>query len=585
MFKLMFGNKWVFEIAPSGKPLFILKCVLSMFADLLLVLYPLILGKMIDAAFYKNSWTLFMKYIFIYVIVFLANQLLQVFITKFDIAIKKRFTNILKKALFEKSISAKAIHLSEINSADLINIISTDVENITKFFDEVILTIIRSYFYIGILFMIILQYSWEIAIAVIFFAMLTVYLADVPKKKFRIIKKKYRNEYGEFLSWVMEALNGMQDIRVNSAENVIGDDFRTFVKKLLKSKEKARFIEIKAERFNGFFTAVFTLSFWILSAIFVVNQRITVGVFFAIEKYFSNVIVYINRIKQAKINSHNYYPSFDKINDQYQYACEELEVRKEEVDYSIGKGQLEFENVAFKYTNVPVIKNLNMCINEGDFLSIVGANGEGKSTILGLITKFYDVESGCIKLGGKNIDSIPLRELREQIGYVQQNTIIFEGTLEENMKLYKSDVKEDEIWSALKICGLYDTVVEWQDGLQTDLMNGERLSAGQRQRISFARTLLKDPQIILLDEPTSNLDYETEMLIVDELRDIFPDKILIMISHRPVATKAADKIAVLQNGAIRDVGTNEELLERCQIYKELFLNNFDRREVDKHELS
>lgn len=128
------------------------------------------------------------------------------------------------------------------------------------------------------------------------------------------------------------------------------------------------------------------------------------------------------------------------------------------------------------------------------------------------------------------------------------------------------------MWDALKKCGLYNTVIKWENGLKTNLMNGERLSGGQKQRIAFARVLIKKPQIVLMDEPTSALDNETERLIIKDIKHIFEGKTLIMISHRPVAAHAADRIAVLQNGKFIDIGTNAELMERCQTYKQLFQN-------------
>ncbi|MEN8905233.1 MAG: ABC transporter ATP-binding protein [Clostridiales bacterium] len=371
-------------------------------------------------------------------------------------------------------------------------------------------------------------------------------------------------------------MNGMQDIRINKAEEITNNIFKDHVLKLLKNKQKARFLEIKAERLNGFFTVLFTLSFWILSAIFVINNKITVGTFFIIEKYFNILINNIDNIKQAKINYHNFQPSFERLLELCNYNCENSEYESSNNRFLIRDCPLLFENVVFHYTERPIINHLNIKIEKGEFLSIVGANGAGKSTLFGLIIKFFDVKHGCIKLKDYNINDIPTKELRSQIGYVQQNTIIFEGTLEDNLKLYNNKVTKIEMWEVLKQCGLYETIIKWDDGLKTDLMNGDKLSGGQKQRISFARLLIKNPEIILMDEPTSALDNDMEWLIIKDIKRIFERKTLIIISHRPIPVYAADKIAVLHDGKFIDIGTNIELMERCRIYRQMFSNNFNQ---------
>lgn len=570
MFKLFNENRWMFQLIPKTKKLFIFNFILMLISNLISVIMPLFFSLMIDSIFLHKSWTSFIRYVILYSSFYSLTLVISIVTEKLNLKITKDFTNKFKSLLFEKTLSLKAQELFKLNTGDVIYTINNNVGNILNFLNSIIFSTILSIIYIVILFVIMITIRWEIAIVIILFSILIVFLSDLFKRKFSVLKKEYREEYSRYSGWMIEILNGIQDIQVNNAENYITKLFSNFVLSLLRSKEKARFLEIKVERLNGFIMAIFTVAFWIVSALFVVGGSITIGVFLALEQYFNIVIGKINQIRSAKIEYHNFRPDFEKISEFFHMPNEELDYNDQD-QLSLQSMPISIDNVCFQYTEgVPVLKNINISIKKGEFVALVGVNGEGKSTLMGLLIKFYTQQSGSIYIGQFNIKDISIPDLRKQIGYVQQNTVIFEGSLADNLKIYSPTATEEEMWNVLKKCGMFETVSEWDDGVYTDLLKGSRLSGGQKQRIAFARILIKNPSIILLDEPTSSLDIETEEQLLSKIKEIFKDKIIIMISHQHRAILKADRIIVMHDGNIAASGSDAELREHSDAYKHLF---------------
>lgn len=307
----------------------------------------------------------------------------------------------------------------------------------------------------------------------------------------------------------------------------------------------------------------------ITSAFMILNDALTVGLFYVFNKYFNNMIDCISNIFQERLNIRNFLPGFEKIKGHYELESEQ----EEKILYSIRNRKhsyLSFKDVSFSYANYSVLKDLNIKFESGKMNVIVGENGVGKTTLMDLILRFYNAQKGRIEYGGMDITQYDLKNWRKQIGYVLQDTMIFEGSLKDNILLYAPEASEQHIWNALKIAGLYDTVLQWELKLDTDLLMGERLSHGQRQRVAIARIAAKDSEIILMDEPTANLDYETEQTIISDIKKICNEKILIVITHRENIVRNADRIFVLKDGNVLATGQHEELLETCNYYKNLF---------------
>lgn len=238
------------------------------------------------------------------------------------------------------------------------------------------------------------------------------------------------------------------------------------------------------------------------------------------------------------------------------------------------KGDIEFRNVSFRYPtrpNIAIFDNLNLEVLAGKSLAVVGPSGSGKSTVIGLVMRFYDPNQGTVLIDGNDIKRLNLRSLRKKIGLVQQEPALFATTIYDNIKYGKEDASEIEVMKAARAANAHSFVSRMPEGYQTQVgERGVQLSGGQKQRVAIARAILKDPAILLLDEATSALDASSEKLVQEALETLMERRTTILVAHRLSTIRDANKIAVLQNGKVVEVGNHEELIAKPRsIYRQL----------------
>ena len=248
------------------------------------------------------------------------------------------------------------------------------------------------------------------------------------------------------------------------------------------------------------------------------------------------------------------------------------------------RGQLAFRNVAFKYPDADeeVIKNIDFTAEPGRFTAIIGGTGSGKSTILKLIPRFYDVTEGQILLDGHDIRNLSLSQLRDQIGYVPQRGLLFSGTIADNMRFGKEDATDEEIGHAIAIAQAADFVEEKEDGINSEIaQGGTNVSGGQKQRLSIARALVKKPSIYLFDDSFSALDFKTDKILREALAEKVGDAAMIVVAQRINTILDADQIIVLDEGRMVGKGTHAELMRNCEVYKEIALSQLSEEELGR----
>ena len=261
----------------------------------------------------------------------------------------------------------------------------------------------------------------------------------------------------------------------------------------------------------------------------------------------------------------------------------EPEIKNKATENSVIKGEIEFKNVSFTYedTEITALKNISFTVKKGETLAILGQTGSGKSSILSLITRMYDIKEGQINIDGKAIDQVNLYDLRNSIGIVPQDAFLFSDTIKNNIKFGKENASDEEVMTAAKNAVVHDNIMNFNAQYETIL--GERgitLSGGQKQRVSIARAIIKDPEILLFDDCLSAVDTETEEQILNNLLQISKDKTTIIVSHRVSSAKNADKIIIIDEGQIIQEGSHNQLVNQPGYYAELYLRQLSEKELN-----
>ena len=242
------------------------------------------------------------------------------------------------------------------------------------------------------------------------------------------------------------------------------------------------------------------------------------------------------------------------------------------IDASGFETKIELKNVSFKYENEYVLKDFSMTVKKGQSVALVGQSGSGKSTIANLLTRFYDVNDGSISIDGNNIKDLSKASLRTQIGLVTQDSILFNNSIKNNLKIGNESATDEEIIKALKVANAWEFVKELPEGIETNIGDaGNSLSGGQKQRLSIARAVLKNAPIMILDEATSALDTESERLVQEALENMMKNRTSVVIAHRLSTIQNADHIIVMKQGKIVEQGKHQELLDKKEVYYSLIM--------------
>ena len=296
-----------------------------------------------------------------------------------------------------------------------------------------------------------------------------------------------------------------------------------------------------------------------------------------LQRFFRPVVVLATFFPQLSSGMAAYERILDILNSEPNVQQDPKGIEDDEL-----KGEISFRNVDFYYNeNSWVFKNLNLDIESGEKLAIVGHTGAGKSSLISLLARFYEFQRGKIRIDGYDIRNIPLEVLRKNIGLVQQEIFLFSGTIEENIRYGKRDASEEELWEAIRTVHAEELISYLPEGLDTEVgERGRGLSTGQRQLISFARAVLSDPNILVLDEATSSVDAYTEAIIQEALDQLLKDRTSIIVAHRLSTVIDADRIIVMDQGKIVEEGTHQSLLKRGGKYTELYRKYFEHQSLD-----
>lgn len=404
-----------------------------------------------------------------------------------------------------------------------------------------------------------------------FLAVAMFYIETRARKKWDVYRKKRSN----LIAFIHEDFSGIKVVQSFAKEKDKEKDFKEKVSELMGSF-------MKAVRLNDFFWPLVELSWGVGTVIvfyvgykLVTSNEIEVGTLIAFS-------MYIGMFWRPIMNLSNFYntliSNFSAADRIFDIMDIDPEIISEEHAPAIGhiRGEVKFNNVTFGYDeNSTVLRNVDFTINPGEKIALVGATGAGKTTIVSLLSRFYDPTKGEILIDGKDIKKVDLESFRSQMGIMLQDTFLFSTSIIENIRYGKLDATDEEVIAAAKAVRAHDFIIKMEKGYDTDVNErGSRLSLGQRQLISFARALLANPRILILDEATSNIDTHTEKLVQNGIEKLLEGRTSFVIAHRLSTIRDCDKIMVIGNGNVEESGTHDELLRLKGHYYKLYMAQY-----------
>lgn len=504
------------------------------------------------------------------VLLFFLKNLFGYLAAFFVTFLRNRVLRDLRNAIYDKILALPVSYFSEKRKGDTISRITADVNEVQSSFLSILELVVKEPLIIIFTIIAMLAMSPTLTLFVFVFLPISGFIISAIGKKLKSKSTEAQAENGYFLSLVEETLSSLKIVKGFNAEEKFRGKFHDStnrLRKILDSLLNRQNLASPTSEFLGVFVIVIIL--WFGGNMVLVEGTLEGATFIAFMGLAYQILTPAKQISKATYSVRKGDAAAERIFQVLDTPSTIVDapnaVKKENFEDSIS-----IENIYFKYEDENVLKNFSITVSKGQTVALVGQSGSGKSTIANLVTRFYDVNEGAIKVDGIDIRQITKKSLRELMGLVTQDSILFNDTIKNNVSLGKQNATEEEIIDALKIANAWEFVKDLPGKLETNIGDsGNRLSGGQKQRLSIARAVLKNPPIMILDEATSALDTESERLVQQALENMMRNRTSIVIAHRLSTIQNADKIVVMKQGEIVEEGKHEELLSLNGTYQKL----------------
>ncbi len=505
--------------------------------------------------------------IIIFFIEILRNVILYFFRKIFELYSIKATTNAQIK-MFEETLKIKTAVIEDNTTGMFIDRINNDTEDIINTFSNLCSVFINMISNAGVFLAVFVINKYMF----IYFVLSFIIIAVIENKRNNIYyerTKKLRLIDEKKTGLISEIVRGLQDIKLLNAQSGILKRTRRQLKDI--NDERIGIVKVTSnfQFISGSVSDLFDVIFYALGCLLVYLNSLTIANFVIIYTYKSRIENLLSFYNSFSMHVRNFNLSATRVFEVIGNTFDKESDKGKNINRINGK--IEFKDVSFAYSKDNVLNNISFTINKGERIGFVGSSGSGKSTIFKLLTKLYSLNEGKILIDGEDINNISNKTLRKNISLISQSPYIFNFSILDNLKIGNLDASNDEVKEACKKADIYDVIMDLDDKFNTFVgEGGVMLSGGEKQRLAIARTLLKKSNIILFDEATSALDNVTQDKVQKAIYGLDKDKTILIIAHRLSTINKCDRIVVVDDGNIVDIGTHKELYKRCSKYRELY---------------
>lgn len=541
-----------------------------LFATIAEVVTPVLFGIMINQIVYYRSLRLFLTIgavlfgltVFTSVLYFLLYEIYGIFWNGLIYRVRCR--------MFEVVLKMDAKAMLDSDYGDIAQLLQWRVMDCVYFIVRNIIHNINNY--IKIIACLVLSFFIQpwIALILLFMVPVSVFVSWKFGKKIRRERGRNQEVYGKYLSWLYEIFNALKDIRLLGAEKRVRKIFYKHQEVMIETDINASVETLKAQNIIENVNTWIQMAVYVVLTLLAVYKGLTIGSVIVILTYLASLTSSLKNVSSNYMDAQERIAVIERIKHLIESPVVEESSRNTVL--SVREGMIRFENISFAYPGKdPVLNGFSLKIRKGEKIALAGESGCGKTTLSYLLLGFYNVDSGKIMIDHTDTAACTLESIRRNIGVVQQDVLIFDGTVRHNIMLGNEKATEEEFIEACKAAGVYDFVMEMDDQFDTLLgREGRQLSGGQKQRIAIARVYLKDPSIIVFDEATASLDAETEEQIHMAWKEVLKDRTSIIIAHRQSSVMLCDRVAILRDGYVVETGTPQELEQNSEEFRTLF---------------